>query len=132
MTTNRIISIDIAVQSRLHYAIRFNYLSKEEIRNILKTFLDQLDDTNSSAEEKEKISIWLEDNLDNMKERYINGRDIRNLFMGTQWLSRKDGGKITLGHLQRVYRAAQKFRSEMEEIRLKKEAETNVGTKGFY
>ena len=126
MTTNRITSIDIAVQSRLHYAIRFNYLSTPEIRNILETFQDQLDDTNCSTEEKRKIHNWLDDNLDNMKERYVNGRDIRNLFMGTQLLSRKDGGKITLDHLQKIYRTSQKFRSDMQLSRLQKEGETSV------
>jgi hypothetical protein len=118
-------SIDIAVQSRLHYAIRFNYLGIAEIRNILETFQDQLDDTNCSAEEKGKIRNWLKDNFDNM-ERYINGRDIRNLFMGTQLLSRKDGGKITLDHLQKIYRASEKFRKDMQVSRLQKEGETSV------
>jgi AAA+ superfamily predicted ATPase len=132
MTTNRIMSIDIAVQSRLHYAIRFGYPSEDEIRNIVGTFHKQLDHTNCSAGEKNKIETWLEDNLDSMKDRYGNGRDIRSLFMSTQWLSRKDGGKITLRHLQTVYRAAQSFRSQMEKTRLKKEAETALGNKGGY
>lgn len=125
MTTNRIMSIDVAVQSRLHYAIRFDYLNQDQLRAILKTFQAQLDESNCDTEEKPKIQDWLEENVENMKEKFMNGRDIRNLFMGTQWLAKKDGGKIRLEHLKRVYNAAQRFRTDMERTRIQKEAENS-------
>jgi len=132
MTTNRIMSIDIAVQSRLHYAIRFDYLNMDELRGIFETFQAQLDDSNCDTDEREKIRSWWNDNLGDMKERCINGRDVRNLFMGTQLLAKKRGGRIRLDHLKRVHTATQKFRTEMERTRLQKEAEMNVVNRGMY
>lgn len=67
-----------------------------------------------------------------MKERCINGRDVRNLFTGTQLLAQKDEGRIRLEHLRRVHTATQKFRTEMERTRLQKESESNVVNRGLY
>jgi len=132
MTTNRIMSIDIAVQSRLHYAVRFDYLNEEALRAIFQTFQAQLDDSNCDADEREKIRSWWTENVGDMKDRCINGRDVRNLFMGIQLLAKKDGGKIRLDHLKRVHTATQKFRTEMERTRLQKESESNVVNRGMY
>lgn len=58
LTTNRILSIDIAIQSRLHYAIRFDYLNEEALRAIFETFQAQLDDSNCDTDDREKIRSW--------------------------------------------------------------------------
>ncbi|CZR62655.1 uncharacterized protein PAC_12552 [Phialocephala subalpina] len=132
MTTNRIMTIDIAVQSRLNYAIRFEYLSADALRNIFGTFQAMLDDSNCDTDERENIRSWVADNVEEMRDKGTNGRDVRNLFMGTQWLAEKDGGRIRLSHLKSVYQATQKFRSEMEKIRIQKEAESSVVTRSYY
>ncbi|KAJ2991766.1 hypothetical protein NUW58_g2398 [Xylaria curta] len=43
LTTNRMRSLDIAVQSRIHLAIKFKELSQEQRANIYISFLEQLD-----------------------------------------------------------------------------------------
>lgn len=43
LTTNRITSLDIAVQSRIHLAIRYEDLTKEQKCNIFESFLSQLE-----------------------------------------------------------------------------------------
>jgi len=43
LTTNRITSLDIAVQSRIHLAIQYQDLSKKQKCNIFESFLKQLE-----------------------------------------------------------------------------------------
>jgi hypothetical protein len=43
LTTNRITSLDIAVQSRIHLAIQYQDLSKDQKCNIFESFLKQLE-----------------------------------------------------------------------------------------
>src|SRR5438034_10143294 len=98
MTTNRIISIDIALQSRIHYAARFGPLKDDQMRNIWKTFRNQLDDNNSSSPEIRKIDKYFSENFPELKSCELNGRDIRNVFTSAHLRAAATGGKVTRKH----------------------------------
>ena len=99
MTTNRIVSVDYAVQSRIHYAVRFNELQLETIERIWCTFQKQLSDGNCSSEERNKIDKWFDVAKTQLKNSKFTGRDIRNVFIIAQLL---DYPKITEANIRKA------------------------------
>jgi hypothetical protein len=127
MTTNRILTIDIAVQSRIHYAIRFGRLDKEQTKAVWETFQDQLNDTNSDSDERKAIRRWLENNLNDLVESGFSGREIRNLFTTAQLLAFKRDNKVSLKDITTVVKSTSVFRSDLQKYRDQAEAETSAG-----
>ncbi|KAK3347001.1 aaa family ATPase [Lasiosphaeria hispida] len=75
LTTNRLKSFDIAVQSRIHIAIEYGDLSVEQRDNIFTDFLTQLQQE-GLVEEWGPITRWV---TEDGKRSSFNGRQIRNL-----------------------------------------------------
>ncbi|KAL9088218.1 MAG: hypothetical protein Q9165_006345, partial [Trypethelium subeluteriae] len=73
MTSNRIETIDLAFQSRIHIAIKYDTLTPEKRRRIWERFIDRLD------EREEEAKSELRDKLDDIQEWELNGRQIRNV-----------------------------------------------------
>lgn len=73
LTTNRIMTIDPAFQSRIQIAIKFPDLTSDMRRQIWKNFIDRLDEKEREGKKE------LLDHLDDMKEWNLNGRQIRNV-----------------------------------------------------
>jgi hypothetical protein len=73
LTTNRVETMDMAFQSRIHIAIKYNPLTPAVRRQIWENFINRLD--KREAEGKEELI----DHLDDIQEWELNGRQIRNI-----------------------------------------------------
>lgn len=73
MTTNRIETMDLAFQSRVHIAVKYETLTAQKRRRIWEGFIDRLD------EREEEAKMELRERLDDIQEWELNGRQIRNV-----------------------------------------------------
>jgi SpoVK/Ycf46/Vps4 family AAA+-type ATPase len=124
LTTNRVMKLDIAMLSRIHYAIHFTDLTKDQEAGIWNEQFRQLDVAkgNIAPAQKTQIKKWIENYRKkqrgaNYNHRIgLNGREIHNVFKTAQHIANGDGGrKITVGDLEEAIEAIQNFRGEMRE-----------------
>ncbi|KAL9614371.1 MAG: hypothetical protein Q9167_001174 [Letrouitia subvulpina] len=80
LTTNRIKSLDVAIQSRIHLAIRYDDLTREQMKNILDTILNKFKPRKS---DKDEILKYFHEFTEDTKIK-LNGRQIRNLVSSAQ------------------------------------------------
>lgn len=129
LTTNRITSLDIAVQSRIHLAIRFEDLTREYQCKIFKIFLDQLKP--GSVKDPDVIADWIEEYGCTYK---LNGRQIRNVVSSALALARssKEGldDRLTVRHLKRVIGITKDFQEQLESITMGQRTMNEVGRTG--
>ncbi|KAI9761887.1 MAG: hypothetical protein M1840_001540 [Geoglossum simile] len=117
LTTNRITSLDIAVQSRIHLAIRYEDLSSKYKQEIFKFFLDQLEP--DSISDRAGIDEWIEEYGCDYK---LNGRQIRNVVSAALALARSSAKenrgdeKLTVKHLKNVVSITKDFQEQLESI----------------
>jgi hypothetical protein len=117
LTTNRITSLDIAVQSRIHLAIRYDDLTRQQKRNVFQMFLKQL--RPDSIYNYEAIEEFIEEYGSDYK---LNGRQIRNVVSSALSLARsqaKDNqgdGRMTVRHLKTVLMITKDFQEQLESI----------------
>ncbi len=117
LTTNRITAIDIAVQSRIQLAIRYDDLTKVQKESIFNNFLDQLEphSIRDTKRIKEFIKEW-------GSEYKLNGRQIRNVVSAALSVARslaKEGdgdSRLTEDHLKQVLRVTKDFQEQLEDI----------------
>ncbi|KAK4446488.1 transitional endoplasmic reticulum ATPase 1 [Podospora aff. communis PSN243] len=116
LTTNRIKSIDVAVISRIHLAIRYDDLSVDQMRSIFKYFLDQLEPGCIANRES------IDDFIESFGHHYnLNGRQIRNVVSAALAAARheaKAGGKdgrMTFKHLKSVCEMTRDFQEQLKE-----------------
>jgi AAA+ superfamily predicted ATPase len=120
LTTNRINSLDIAVQSRIHLAIRYDDLDQKQKQNVFRMFLQQL-------EENEPKSIKEYDDVIDFVNEYgsmnkLNGRQIRNVVASALSLARSrarpggEDGKMTKEHLKEVLEITRDFQDQLESV----------------
>lgn len=116
MTTNRVLTLDAAMISRIHYAINLPPLEREQEEQIWLSYLQQL--TTRNCAEISKIETWAK-KLVKKAPSGLNGREIRNLFTAAQTLAKGESesdGKIYLEHLERIYETMQSFRKDMNRL----------------
>ena len=117
LTTNRITSLDIAVQSRIHLAIRYDDLTKTQKQNVFKNFLDQL----------KPDSIMNYDGMldfinDFGTENKLNGRQIRNVMSAALSLARNQAEenngdpRLQVKHLRQVLSITKDFQEQLDSI----------------
>ncbi|KAI0892615.1 P-loop containing nucleoside triphosphate hydrolase protein [Annulohypoxylon nitens] len=111
MTTNRIQTIDFAVQSRINYAVRFTAFNAKSLQKVSSIFMKQLNDNNSTEKERERIQSYLDTVTETWPNVKFTGRDIRNLFVTAQLL---DFPLITTESLRKVASATTQFRTHMK------------------
>ncbi|KAL8933988.1 MAG: hypothetical protein Q9211_005467, partial [Gyalolechia sp. 1 TL-2023] len=76
MTTNRVMTVDVATLSRCHYAVTFRSLTLHQEQQIWQDYVRQLTDQNSSG--KKDIEDWVRQIT--KKRTKLSGREIRNVF----------------------------------------------------
>jgi SpoVK/Ycf46/Vps4 family AAA+-type ATPase len=89
LTTNRVKQIDDAFHSRIHASLHYPALNATSRRQIWKAFAGHLG----------------EDELDQLAEVEINGRQIKNVLKTAQLLAKRgnnDGGKVNVGHIETI------------------------------
>lgn len=117
LTTNRINSIDIAVQSRIHLAIRYADLTKEQKQKIFGLFLEQLEP--DSINDLGGITEYVKEYGSEYK---LNGRQIRNVVSSALSLARsnakENGGdsRLSINHLKQVLSVTKDFQEQLEAI----------------
>ena len=118
LTTNRLKTFDIAVQSRVNFAIKYKDLDDKQKKAIYKTFIDQLTDDNTT--DKQQLLGWLDD--DEQTEEYggspfkeLNGRQIRNVLFSAASIAQGDSDKrLRLDHIRKLLRETTNFVKDME------------------
>jgi SpoVK/Ycf46/Vps4 family AAA+-type ATPase len=118
MTTNRVMTFDVAMLSRCHYAITFKKLSLEQERLIWKGYMGQLDDNTCSLKERQDLETWIDEMTSEDRPKNIqrlNGREIRNVFTTAQTLAQGEAvdKRITSKHVKSAYNRTTDFLQSM-------------------
>ncbi|KAF4462794.1 AAA family ATPase [Fusarium albosuccineum] len=113
LTTNQIAEFDVAIPSRIHLAIRYESLKREQMDAIFCSFLDDLD-KQGLIEDYEQIKDWLDDVV--YKEQF-DGRQIRNMVTTALGLARAEahsGGRRQLNknHMKRAFSNMSAFKRD--------------------
>ncbi|KIW33385.1 uncharacterized protein PV07_00240 [Cladophialophora immunda] len=129
LTTNRITSLDIAVQSRIHLAIRYNDLSKDQKIKIFNIFLSQL--VTEGKVDGEGIGEWIRWVG---SEAEVNGRQIRNIVSSAYLLARSQHRNLRREDLQDVNGIMKKFQKQLETLTAaaRKQNEGQLNSLGGY
>jgi len=116
MTTNRVLKMDIAMLSRIHYAVHFQNLSPDQEASIWQQQRDQL--TKKNCSDLPAIDKWIKDKLIKKNKNQctgLNGREIHNVFKTAQRLGDGEGEKIRESDLEEAFDAVTTFRTEMKQ-----------------
>lgn len=128
LTTNRIRSFDVAVQSRMHLAIQYRSLTRKQKLAIYRNLLEKLKDHEIRGN-REGMYRDIDDYM--CKRNDMNGRQIRNIVSAALALARDRGnsggnGKLEFGDLRKVYETTDNFLESLKETtnkaRLRNEA----------
>lgn len=121
LTTNRITSFDIGVQSRMHLAIQYKDLTEVQKFQIFKNFLEKVPDS--------KIVCFRKDlyrRVEGLCVRDIlNGRQIRNIVSAALALANSDeqgSGRLSYEHLRRVFETTMDFLDCLKDLTKQKRA----------
>jgi AAA+ superfamily predicted ATPase len=112
LTTNRLGTMDIAFQSRVTLAIKYQPLTPRLRRQIWANFIERL-----SATEKE-AKLELSERLDDIQEWDLNGRQIRNVITMAQSLAlaeRRIRGALRFEHVEQVAAETMRFQDYFDE-----------------
>ena len=91
--TNRIRDFDVAVQSRIHLAIKYEDLTREQQVQVFHTFLSQAHEK-GHVEDWGRVCKWVDrDGTSNQSK--FNGRQIRNIVTSAMGLARAGDRKLT-------------------------------------
>lgn len=110
MTTNRVMSLDFAIVSRINFAINFGELTTIQQKQIWLNWHKKLNSRN--CENTTDVKKWIEALL-KRKQLSLNGREIRNVFTTAQTLAVENNNKITTDHLEKVINSMAAFQGEM-------------------
>jgi len=108
LTTNRIRTFDVAVQSRIHLAVKYEDLTKEQTKKIYFNFLNQLRER-KCIDDWDDVQKWV--NKDSFQYRF-NGRQIRNVVSSAMGIARSEEGLLTRQILDRMARKTLEFMND--------------------
>lgn len=109
LTTNQIAQFDVAVQSRIHVAIKYSHLNPEQTMAIFEGFLKPLD-KRGRVQDMMEIIQWLKEDVRKMG---LDGRQIRNIVTSALGLARAEK-KTRLGkvHLKMILNNVKDFKDD--------------------
>ncbi|PYI10656.1 P-loop containing nucleoside triphosphate hydrolase protein [Aspergillus sclerotiicarbonarius CBS 121057] len=114
LTTNRIKTFDVAVQSRVHLAMRYNNMQLDELRQL---FLQFINERPKEIADLREMRNWIEEEFD----EEVDGRQIRNIVSSARALAKSDdnyGGKLKLAHIKRVLKMTVQFQKHLRDQRV--------------
>ncbi|KAI5838547.1 hypothetical protein DFP73DRAFT_580620 [Morchella snyderi] len=100
LTSNRVTTFDEAFQSRIHVALKYNKLDRDARMQVWRNFMD-FDDLKGGKEL-----------LENVIDRELNGRQIKNCVRTARSLAESEGKKVDLSHLMVVLDIQQRFETD--------------------
>lgn len=123
LTTNRITSLDVAVQSRIHLAIRYRDLGHRDRVELFRNFLDDI-----VKEENVEWNDDMDEKIERMVKRSkINGRQIRNIITSANLLAKSQNKKLRFKHIEDVHEITEQFLDGLKDLTQKKRT-VNEGT----
>lgn len=114
LTTNQIADFDVAIVSRIHVAVQYESLSRDQMDAIFTGFLDKLDDQ-GLIEDYDGIKEWLREDV--FTEGF-DGRQIRNIVTTALGLARAEKtraggmGKLTKKHIKKTFSNVRSFKGD--------------------
>jgi hypothetical protein len=112
LTTNQIAKFDIAVQSRIHVAFKYNSLNEEQTMGIFLGFLEPLN-KKGLVDDWGEIKKWLRDEVVDIG---FDGRQIRNIVTSALGIARARGeDQLQKSHLKLALNNVKKFKTEFIE-----------------
>ncbi|KAL9631611.1 MAG: hypothetical protein Q9164_005791 [Protoblastenia rupestris] len=113
LTTNRIKSLDVAVQSRIHLAVRYDDLSSEQMLHIFKSILSKF--RLKTDDYKDVLTYWTE--FAGEMGLKLNGRQIRNLVSSAQAMAlSNDRDTINLKDIKQVMKVTRLFQAQLKDL----------------
>jgi SpoVK/Ycf46/Vps4 family AAA+-type ATPase len=109
LTTNRISSLDIAVQSRIHLSIRYNELSEEDCIKIFEIFTSKVE---FEPGHRKFVKDWFKSDV---SDEGLNGRQIRNLVTSAQSIAKSKDKNLDLDCFKSVFKVTQEFQKQLTE-----------------
>lgn len=109
LTTNRLLSLDPAVQSRIHLALYFDNLSSENLVDIFNNLLDRF---HVDPAARADLNSWFEVFSNTMT---MNGREIRNLVHSSIALARSKKRPVTRADFKAVLDRLRGFHGQLAE-----------------
>ncbi|KAK9780209.1 putative AAA family ATPase [Seiridium cardinale] len=111
LTTNQIAQFDVAVQSRINVAFKYDSLTSKQAVQIFKKFLKQYSDNKMVCmEEWDNINTWCERKL---PKREFDGRQIRNVITSAVGIAASRDDKLRVSHLEEVVEIVSDFKQEL-------------------
>jgi|SRR5690242_3118581 len=109
LTTNQIAQFDVAVQSRIHMAIKYEDLSQTQTVAIFQEFLSQYNEKRmvenmQDLERYAKTELW---------KKGFDGRQIRNIVTSAMGWARASGQKLGREHVMHVASIAEDFKRNL-------------------
>lgn len=112
LTTNQIAKFDVAVQSRIHVAIKYVNPNSDQTLAIFKGFLDPLA-KKGRVNNMANIEEWLKDDVVSMG---LDGRQIRNIVTSALGMARAQGkDKLEKSHIKMMLSNVKDFKDEFQE-----------------
>lgn len=109
LTTNQIAKFDVAVKSRVHIAVKYSDLNKQQTLDIFKGFLDTLDDR-GLVRNYDEIIEWIDEDVHKMG---LDGRQIRNVITCALGLARAEQKeKLDKKHIKKALTNVKDFKDE--------------------
>ena len=109
LTTNQIAHFDIAVQSRIHVAIKYLNLNHQQTMDIFEGFLGPLA-KKGLVKDMDSIREWLEEDVIKMG---LDGRQIRNIVTSALGLARAQGkSRLEKNHIKTMLSSVKDFKDE--------------------
>lgn len=128
LTTNRVRSIDAAVQSRIHLAIQYHDLTSAQRLAIYRNRLKYIPE--EEIEDRESLERGLANTPLTKKGNKANGRQIRNIVTGARALAKSKNEKLKLEHLVTVDETTTNFIISMAEMIQKQRARNEADYPG--
>ena len=107
LTTNRIVTFDLAFKSRIHLALKYNALDASQRKQLWELFINRV----PSAANK----IWPKQDLEELAAVDLNGRQIKNAVRTAHSLACSEDGELEQQHLRTVLRTLESFERDLNE-----------------
>jgi hypothetical protein len=111
LTSNRVGSFDEAFRSRIQLSLHYPKLTPPFRKKIWQNFFDILSEDKEDADLKE-----LEGQLDELAEREMNGREIRNALTSARQLASHKGITLRWSHLKTTLDISKEFNDYLKDV----------------